>query len=180
MKAKNGKPCDLEKLKEVASKLNGVLSEDIVPLSPLSTEERRRIPAARLGFERYAALIADAAREHDVIVKGRSFEAMDASIALSSELESVHAKVAFMLDRVADTIRSERAEAYKTFLAYYHRLVAIADEEPEVNAMLAPIVEFLTTQKHAGKTANADEEESTDDEKKGTPLANVTPLKVPA
>ena len=170
---------DIESMKQLANKLNEVLSEDIVPLSD---EERGRLGGVRLGFERYAAMIAEVARENGIEVKGRDIETLQKSIALSAALEVLYAKIALAFEQVGDTMLRERAAAFKTFLAYYRRLEAIACEVPEVAKVLEPVVEFLTTQKRTTKSANADVEETTPQpvETPTVPLGNVTPLKVTA
>ena len=170
---------DIESMKQLANKLNEVLSEDIVPLSD---EERGRLGGVRLGFERYAAMIAEVARENGIEVKGRDIETLQKSIALSAALEVLYAKIALAFEQVGDTMLRERAAAFKTFLAYYRRLEAIAGEVPEVAKVLEPVVEFLTTQKRTTKSANADVEETTPQpvETPTVPLGNVTPLKVTA
>ena len=81
---------DIESMKQLANKLNEVLSEDIVPLSD---EERGRLGGVRLGFERYAAMIAEVARENGIEVKGRDIETLQKSIALSAALEVLYAKI---------------------------------------------------------------------------------------
>ena len=179
MKSQSGKKWDVESMKEVANKLNEVLSEDIVPLS---SEERKRFATARFGFERYAKRLADAAEEHGLAIKRHDLGEMLEAIRFTEDLSTVEAKIATAWQRVNDLIAAERSGAYKTFLAYYHALEAIAGDEIDVQNALEPIVDFLTTQKRPAKSANADEEEKTPQpgDTPAAPVTNVTPLKVPA
>ena len=182
---------EVESAMEVLAELREALLVNGAPLSP---EERKRFAAARFGFERYAELLEQAIEEADLKIPGRDLDAMRAQLDVSQKLLVLRTKMALALESVDDQMLSQRGEAYKTFLAYYRALHALAPEMPEVAATIEPIVTFFTPPKRAkageeqaapepAKTvANDDDEKDVDDN--GIDDSDVddkdVPAKVPA
>ncbi len=120
----------------------------------LSKDERKRLLRGRRDAELMISRVHALATKMGVTVPGIPLSGMQNDVSLVAALVPFEAALSTAQGLVEDTMAQADSEAWQAFLAYYGVLASMAPRNAEIEAQLAPVVEFMRTpRKRPGEPA---------------------------
>lgn len=133
------------KMADLLKRAQALLSDMQAFCITLSKEERKALPRGRKDSEVMISRVGSIAQAQGVSVPGMSLTSMQNDVALLAALAPLEATFATLLGTVEDTMAQADSEAWQAFLAYYGVLSSLASRNPEIEAQLAPVVQYMRT-----------------------------------
>jgi hypothetical protein len=120
------------------------LQQEIAPFGVgLTPEERRHTLKFRPGGEPIVHKLADAVRNHELVLPGLTADGMEADLSLAQKLKAVRDAAEALYQFTDDTILEASSECWYAATAYYTTFSRMVSSFPDIKPLVSDTASFF-------------------------------------